>query len=918
MSLLLRKLWRHHARVLATALALASGGAGQAMAHPEGASNTPPVLRFDRTAVHGEATLEGTTIFTPENTPTTATIAAFTATDANGDMLTFEIGGTGHDYFNLSTDGILTFKAPQRFLRVFSAVIGSGRGRQSNNFSVAVTARDDHGATSNTVRLVIRLDDVDDPPIISVLPPLNRPPVAGEQLFFNLVDSDVNANTYATQWSHSDDGITFTDFDNPAGASYTLGASARGSYRVTATYNEYNRRGLRNSHETLVYVHTWAAVGGPGLPRNLHAFPDDSQVVLSWDPPARSADDSRDDPGITDYVITFQLETFLPVTFNDGVGSGTIVTVKTPGSTSPTTGIFNTLSYTFTVAARTAAGLGQALSIMATPNPITISVPGTLTLGEGGSASLTVSTSAATRAGITVAYTVAAGTAEAADYEVTGTRVTIPMGQTMIGIPIRAVQDSLFEEAESFTIRLGSVTSATSDVERSSSAFTTTVTIAEDVDDAISVSLAGDEAVLEGETATWTVNLTGGTATADVVVPYAITGTAIGGTDYTAPGGSSVTIASGQSNGMIAIATTDDGPGDSGETLIVTLGVPTGGGGPAGSLTVDGAAGTVTTTLLDGVCVRTEQVRNWIVAQVSGADNCGLVTDEHLAAISGAMSLTNQGITALKSGDFQGLTLSDLTLMNNQLTTLPAGVFDGLTLSGGLNLEGNPGAPFALTVELERAAGTGEVRLALAEGIPRALTVPITVVKGTPSPNQASFAAGATTSGAFTVTRSGPGITIVSIGTLPALPANYDGLQLNSGASLVLFADLYFTEGTRTLADAKLLYYALLPGLDDAARMTVLASVASGLSDELPKMLMAVSALVRENSGLLDFNADNAVNNQDAALFYYALALPVALGDGTPNSGFAAIREAILGPFMPPGKDSGQSLQDILRTINGL
>ena len=114
MSLLLRKLWRHHARVLVTALALALGGTGQVVAHPEGTPNTPPVLMFDRT--HEEATIEGMRIYTPENTPPTTTMAAFTATDANGDMLTFELGGTGRDYFNLSTDGILTFKEPQPFL----------------------------------------------------------------------------------------------------------------------------------------------------------------------------------------------------------------------------------------------------------------------------------------------------------------------------------------------------------------------------------------------------------------------------------------------------------------------------------------------------------------------------------------------------------------------------------------------------------------------------------------------------------------------------------------------------------------------------------------------------------------------------------------------------------------------------------
>ena len=91
-----------------------------------------------------------------------------------------------------------------------------------------------------------------------------------------------------------------------------------------------------------------------------------------------------------------------------------------------------------------------------------------------------------------------------------------------------------------------------------------------------------------------------------------------------------------------------------------------------------------------GICGRTEQVRDAIVALVSGAINCALVTDAHLAAITGGLHLFNRGITALAAGDFDGLTaLTVLNLRTNSLSTLPAGVFEDLTALTELSLRNN-------------------------------------------------------------------------------------------------------------------------------------------------------------------------------------------------------------------------------------
>ena len=78
-----------------------------------------------------------------------------------------------------------------------------------------------------------------------------------------------------------------------------------------------------------------------------------------------------------------------------------------------------------------------------------------------------------------------------------------------------------------------------------------------------------------------------------------------------------------------------------------------------------------------GVCDRTLQVRDAIVAAVSDATDCSQVTSAHLAAIEG--TLTVQGLTSLNAGDFAGLSAVEILLLRRgAIETLPVGVFDEL------------------------------------------------------------------------------------------------------------------------------------------------------------------------------------------------------------------------------------------------
>ena len=93
--------------------------------------------------------------------------------------------------------------------------------------------------------------------------------------------------------------------------------------------------------------------------------------------------------------------------------------------------------------------------------------------------------------------------------------------------------------------------------------------------------------------------------------------------------------------------------------------------------------------VLTPVSQRTLQVREAIVAAVSGVNSANAVTETHLAAIT-TLALNNRNITSLKVGDFDGLTgLTELRLNNNQLINLPANIFQGLSSLATLRLNNN-------------------------------------------------------------------------------------------------------------------------------------------------------------------------------------------------------------------------------------
>ena len=66
----------------------------------------------------------------------------------------------------------------------------------------------------------------------------------------------------------------------------------------------------------------------------------------------------------------------------------------------------------------------------------------------------------------------------------------------------------------------------------------------------------------------------------------------------------------------------------------------------------------------------------------------------------------------------------------------------------------------------------------------------------------------------------------------------------------------------------------------------------------------------------MDITGDGDVTSTDAAVFYYALVLPGALGDGS-SGGDAELRRQILGPFLS-GTVTDQRIQEMLQRARSL
>ncbi len=237
-------------------------------------------------------------------------------------------------------------------------------------------------------------------------------------------------------------------------------------------------------------------------------------------------------------------------------------------------------------------------------------------VAEGSAAGFTVTLSRQVAAEVAVAWSAPLDTdaADAADLSATSGTVTFPAnsaaGSTRT-ITITATDDQLSEDAESFTVTLGEITSTlSSQISLKNGAKAARATIA--ASDPITVTLTGPSSVDEGEaTADYTVALSpsGVKPTTALTVSYRTAdGTASAGTDYTAASGTLTFTATHAGAQTFTVQTTEDSIDEgSGEDFSVAISTTAGSAGPTAAqvATTATAAAQVATTMTAGAQVVT-------------------------------------------------------------------------------------------------------------------------------------------------------------------------------------------------------------------------------------------------------------------------------------------------------------------------
>ena len=160
--------------------------------------------------------------------------------------------------------------------------------------------------------------------------------------------------------------------------------------------------------------------------------------------------------------------------------------------------------------------------------------------------------------------------------------------------------------------------------------------------------------------------------------------------------------------------------------------------------------------------------------------------------------LSGIGLRNLTPGLFSDLgQLEELQLMGNALNELPAGALLGLSRLRRLRVDANPGSPFPLTLQLRRtdsgdplAPGPATVGVALAQGAPLNISIPVSAHGGEISAGTVVLRAGSDQSDEVTVTRpvGNPSATQIVAGPVPDLSSGVRGVELFVSDPLVLFA----------------------------------------------------------------------------------------------------------------------------------
>jgi len=359
--------------------------------------------------------------------------------------------------------------------------------------------------------------------------------------------------------------------------------------------------------------------------------------------------------------VTVQLSNGATITIAAGASTGT---VSVPA---PTDDVYvDAGSVAATIASATGGGFenltvnaaAATTTVSDTLDATTVSISGAGTVIEGASAAYTVSLTSPAQTAVTVTLAYSGTAADGSDFTGVAT-VTIPAGSSSAGFSLATLDDALAEGNESFTVSLVSATGGNFEnlaVSGSNGSVSTTLL---DNDGTPSISVA-DTAVIEGNTAVFTVSLSNASATATTFTPTLANGSAIVGTDTATaleyfngsawvpvtPAG--VTIAAGATSVQVRVATIDDALAEGSETFTLTAAVTAG--------TTANTAATGTATITDEAAPDTVLVSLTGPAAVIEGNNTGSYTVTlPQAAVTAVTVQLNYSGSAANGSDYTGV-----------------------------------------------------------------------------------------------------------------------------------------------------------------------------------------------------------------------------------------------------------------------
>ena len=171
---------------------------------------------------------------------------------------------------------------------------------------------------------------------------------------------------------------------------------------------------------------------------------------------------------------------------------------------------------------------------------------------------------------LSVNFVLSGSAVESVDYVASSMgSVTFPVGESEVDIHITPTNDALLEGEESIILTLLPGNTYMLD-----QPYAVTMLISDDDQPSeTTATFLVDQIITEGSEFTLTAVLDNESSNYPVIVPFTVSGTALNGADHNAINGE-IVIDSGK-EGSVAFTTTDDGPNESDETVIFTMGDPT-------------------------------------------------------------------------------------------------------------------------------------------------------------------------------------------------------------------------------------------------------------------------------------------------------------------------------------------------------